>query len=570
MITKVHFHRFKQYREKTFDLHPEGISLVAGGNNSGKSTLLQGLAIWEFCRMVLEMERGSEVLFRGANRQGLGLGDEEFSPIAVPSLSHLWTNLKTQKEKEKDGYTLHIGTEWGENRNLHFGLSLVNDRLFIKVLSSSIRPGDRVPRIAYLPSFAGMVDKEERVSLAIRRRRIGEGLSGSVLRNILLDMYNTNERERMRLRDGRSKIRDRDLRKLRMDDPWERLQRTLRSIFGIELIMTPFSEEYHSYIRSEIAKGEYFDGRFKRRRGYRKRDLMVEGSGFLQWLSVYALAFSADIDVILLDEPDAHLHPVLQTRLMDNLKSEVGKKQILLATHSAEMIKRSSALSILEVSKNRYLKFDYQKTALLEGIGAGYFPKIDRARYTKQVLFVENESDFEILEALSQKMGIDCLDNWVIWPSIYGHRERRQLFLGLRDEISGLVAASIRDRDDRISDDIKKDLTAKGDDPVDDFMKLTWKRKMIENYLIFPPALAEASGKTIKEINKILSVSYGLSIGDSFPDHDAPRAILDADGKDILHALGVHPISVVEALPTEMIPADIRKILDLLDCSASS
>ena len=40
--------------------------------------------------------------------QGLGLGDDEFSPINVPSLKHLWTNLKTQRAEEPDGYTFKL------------------------------------------------------------------------------------------------------------------------------------------------------------------------------------------------------------------------------------------------------------------------------------------------------------------------------------------------------------------------------------------------------------------------------------------------------------------------------
>jgi predicted ATPase len=111
MISRVKFHRFKQFKDEQFDLR-HGISLLGGGNNAGKSTILHGLAVWEFCRTALEMERGSKSLLAGHKGQGLGLGDDEFSPINVPSLRHLWTNLKTQKDSEADGYTLKIGCEW--------------------------------------------------------------------------------------------------------------------------------------------------------------------------------------------------------------------------------------------------------------------------------------------------------------------------------------------------------------------------------------------------------------------------------------------------------------------------
>ena len=107
MITQVSFHRFKQFSDQAFDLHP-GVSLLGGGNNAGKSSILHGLAVWEFCRTAIEMERGPDTFVAGNAGRGVGLGDDEFSPINVPSLKHLWSNLKTQKVSEQDGYTLTI------------------------------------------------------------------------------------------------------------------------------------------------------------------------------------------------------------------------------------------------------------------------------------------------------------------------------------------------------------------------------------------------------------------------------------------------------------------------------
>jgi hypothetical protein len=68
-------------------------------------------------------------------------------------------------------------------------------------------------------------------------------------------MQQRNLSERQRLRGTRSKISDADLRGLRGSDPWELLQQNLRSTFGAELDITPFREEYHSYIQVEVLKG---------------------------------------------------------------------------------------------------------------------------------------------------------------------------------------------------------------------------------------------------------------------------------------------------------------------------
>lgn len=52
---------------------------------------------------------------------------------------------------------------------------------------------------------------------------------------------------------------------------------------------------------------------------YNPRDLMVEGNGFLQWLTVLAIAFDPTTTTLLLDEPDVHLHSTLQQELLTEL-----------------------------------------------------------------------------------------------------------------------------------------------------------------------------------------------------------------------------------------------------------
>lgn len=145
MIKLIHLTRFKKYKDQTFSLNPSGLSLLVGGNNAGKSTLIHALAVWEFCKMILLHEKGRTVFNQdqiGAG-EGFGMSAEEFLPIAVPSLNHLWTNLKTQASPEEKatwpdrypGYIMRIKCTWDYetqiNKFLEIGLSLVNDRLFI-------------------------------------------------------------------------------------------------------------------------------------------------------------------------------------------------------------------------------------------------------------------------------------------------------------------------------------------------------------------------------------------------------------------------------------------------------
>jgi len=547
MITKVHFRKFKRFRDEEIELLPEGITLIAGGNNAGKSSLLHGLAVWEFCRTAIAMEKGEGAFFVGAHHQGLGPGNDEFSPVALPSLKHLWTNLRPQRKAadgDTDGYTMRIDCEWlsesGEAQHLEFGLALANDRLFVRVTATNLEPGAKIPVLAYLPPFAGITSRETRVSPAIRRRRIGEGLAGAVLRNLLLEAYEENERKRSRLKEGKSRILQSDLNTLRATDAWELLQQTLRLRFNAELLVEPFKEEYHSYIQIDLDKGDVKGYQLKRYPDYSRRDLMVEGSGFLQWLSVYALATSPKFDVLLLDEPDAHLHPTLQVDLMESLSNLVSLKgkQVLVATHSVELLRHWPSTRILEAQTGtpatRYLTQDFQKVGLLEGLGSQYGPNIDPVRKQKRVLFVEGTSDRSILERVAAIRSSSELAQWPIWINNKAHKDRKQLFLALREDIPGLVAVSLRDRDEASLNSVASDLTDKSVASSDGFYALTWRRRNIDNYVMHPEAVARTIGRPLEDVQTMLADNFGIAVGSNFCDSDAPDVFLTADGKKIL------------------------------------
>ncbi|WP_181794261.1 ATP-binding protein [Streptomyces sp. WELS2] len=578
MIKRVQFTRFKQFNQASFDFRPSNVTFLAGGNNSGKSSILHGLAVWEFCKVASLMERGEDAFLAVAEgRQGFGLGDDEFSPINVPSLKHLWTNLKTAKgDTDPDGYTLKIRCEWDDlagEKHLEFALSLANDRLFIKPTSSNLQAGDRVPSAALLPPFAGISAREARIVGALRRRRIGEGLAGAVLRNLLLDMYQANLRERERLRAGKSKISDNDLKRLRESDPWELLQDALRRTFSAELIIGDFREEYHSYINVQVAKGDVEGYKLTRWPKYNPKDLMVEGSGFLQWLSVFTLATADDVDVLLLDEPDAHLHPTLQAQMVEQLELLANRKnkQVLLATHSSEILKTVNHEKIFHVRRqgSGYLKEDQQKVGLLAGIGSDYAPKLDRIKKTKRLLFVEGSSDTSILKKFAETTGIEWHESWIPWQTSAPHKERGHVFRAIASEVPNLTAYSLRDRDDETFETVGPDLEEKGYKTSPNFYVRKWRRRYIEGYLILPRPLAEAANLTEEEVVARLRDEFGIAIGESFRKTDAPSAILDMRAKEILRAFKTSSIAVASCFQPDEVCDDIVTVLKQLDTYAN-
>src|SRR5690606_30875081 len=132
MIKEIELIKFKRFNNNIIKLKTTDVTVLAGGNNSGKSTILHALAVWEFCRNYLEFEKGKNSLTSSYLGQGVGINYNDFSPINIPSLKYLWTNLKPS-----GSYSLNIKCKWdyaGEEHYIKFGLALANERLFIKTL----------------------------------------------------------------------------------------------------------------------------------------------------------------------------------------------------------------------------------------------------------------------------------------------------------------------------------------------------------------------------------------------------------------------------------------------------
>ncbi|MGV1791682.1 ATP-dependent nuclease [Rhizobium sp. A37_96] len=581
MIKSIRLTRFKRFSNTTIELHPKGLSFLAGGNNSGKSTLLQAIAVWEFCRFVLEMEKGRESLLPNFPGQGLGLSDDEFSPIAVASLKHLWTNLKSQIAGE-EGYSLAIECTWidrnAAEKRLKLALALTNDRLFIKTADTNLTTHDKLPSVAYLPPFAGIVSRENQMSGAERRSMIGRGLAGGVIRNLILDMYKANQRERVRLKAGKTKIKNSDLAKLRREDPWEILQATMARIFGTQLDVDPFNELYHSYIRVKCIKGTWDERKFTRFPNFQPRDLMAEGSGFLQWLSVYTLALSPNVQTLLLDEPDAHLHPSLQSQLVDALEEIVGMsgKQVLMATHSTEILRWADHTKVLAFNGNsaRYLAHEEQKISLFIGLGSDYAPKIDPLRKSKCMLIVENDSDARLLKIFAATLNKEWPKGLVIWPWTGGSAERKQLFLQLKAEIPDLKALSLRDRDDLELENVDKNtLRDKSVNNAEvNLMLRVWRRRHIESYLLWPEAIARAAQKPLDEVT-VFMAEHAIVVPVDFPSRDVAQAMIDARGKEltqkghrsIKQVFGVTPAEIAQAMHPAEIPEDIKVLIKQIE-----
>lgn len=585
MFKKVIIKKFKRLKDVTVDLHPKSLSLVVGGNNSGKSTLLHAIAVWQFCRTALEFEKSPNALLSTFNGAGLGITIDDFTPLNIPSFKYLWTNLTPGSS-----YTLSIDCYWevdGIDKHLCIGLALSQEKLYIKKMDSNLQSGDTIPIVAYVPPFAGIVNKEQWYAPAMRNRLIGQGLAGAVLRNQIMELFIANQALRSKKKGAKKKLSNRDLKWMRENDAYELLNQTIFKIFRGILYPQSFNPSFHTHVSIGFRKGEIINNRFAPYKDFSVRDIMAEGSGFLQWLSVYTFALSPTIDVLLLDEPDAHLHCSLQNELLDAL-NEISKKkdkQVIVATHSTEVIKEFDHKDIIYADKGKYkyLGDPSQKAKVMSGLGTEFFPLLSDIQRSKKILFVENKWDAEILKLFCNKYS-KWPENLVIWADANGHSERKGFFMELHSIIPELKAISLHDRDNGPYEQTHANLsTGEMPDWTDDTTGTgeirfrTWRRWEIESYLMGVPAMKRLYKKnnptlTEEEANdKVdhLLTSVSVVINSDYLQSDRTignQSLFQNDAKAMLYPLlkqlRLDKWDVIKEMTEYEIFADVKTLID--------
>jgi len=74
MIKKVVIKKFRSFDDDIIELRSEGVSLLVGGNNSGKSTFLYALSTWSYCcNVLLVNEKRPDALLAGIRGDGYGV-----------------------------------------------------------------------------------------------------------------------------------------------------------------------------------------------------------------------------------------------------------------------------------------------------------------------------------------------------------------------------------------------------------------------------------------------------------------------------------------------------------------
>jgi len=461
MLTKIIIQSFKGLPDCEIELGQT--TVFVGPNNSGKTTALQALSLWETGLHSWMSKRVSGSSAK--KRVGVTINRKDLISIPLADTRYLWQNqnvrvgsTNTETKKKTENVLICITVE-GLLGSKHWSCGLEFDYSNSEVVYCRPIQGqdDKVRelikdhrdyfenlRIALLPPMSGLASIERKLEPGTIDVFIGEGQTAQILRNLCFSLY-TDYRDR-----------------------WDELTQQIEKLFGIVL-----SDPQYDKSRGEIAVY------YRQDKNVRKKDeleLSSTGRGTQQVLLLLTYLYLHPGAVVLLDEPDAHLEILRQRQIFEAIKTVATKQrgQIVAATHSEVVLNESAEKDTVIAFLGTPHKLN-DKSQLIKSLNSIGWEQYLLAQQEGWVLYLEGSTDLDMLRAFAKLSGHPAQkDLTMIFTHFIGDNTVSKAdhhFYALREaktDIKGYVLL------DRISG---AKITS-----TDGLIKYSLKRRELENY----------------------------------------------------------------------------------------
>lgn len=351
-LSKLRIENFK--RIKTVELELADVNILVGVNGSGKSSILQ--AIHLACCVTRQSDRVEK--FKTST---VGIDELDYLPTDnYKMLGHnaIWGNKAGTSSSKvvltflRDDNEIAASCELRSARNA--GISITGTVPL--ELTDLLRKKQKFFS-AYIPGISGIPNKEEKKAKKVILKACSYGDSNIILRNALL------------------LLKEMDKENLSVIERW------ISQIIGPVKILIDYNDERDLIINCQLVMGSS------------SRPIELVGTGYLQLIQVFSYVLLFKPGILLIDEPDTHLHPTVQEKLVQVLATVASERnlRILLTTHSPFIV-RGAPLSakvywvkdgVIE-SKNR------QQVELALGWGA----------FGKKIIIVSEDTDTALLRKI--------------------------------------------------------------------------------------------------------------------------------------------------------------------------
>jgi AAA domain, putative AbiEii toxin, Type IV TA system len=137
------------------------------------------------------------------------------------------------------------------------------------------------------------------------------------------------------------------------------------------------------------------------------------GLGLQDLLVILVLALLPDYQILLVEEPESHLHPEMQRKLLSFLKNETDK-QYFISTHSNVFLNNAYIDRVFFTRFADAIQVDdaTSRASILDDLGYSVAENL----VADLVILVEGPNDFGVVEEFLVKMGLDQDYDIKIWP----------------------------------------------------------------------------------------------------------------------------------------------------------
>jgi ABC-type multidrug transport system ATPase subunit len=462
MLTRL---RVRNFKRLDIDIELTRSVVFIGPNNSGKTTALQALTLWELGLRQWLAKRGGKAV--AGKRPGVAINRRDLISIPVPSANLLWRNLHVRSVKSTNGKTestrniridvIVDGVSDGRRWSCGLEFDYTNEESFVcrpirergfdetpvqEAKFTSIPYAAAAVKVAYLPPMSGLAATEPKWEQGRVNVLLGEGQTAQVLRNLCYFIYE----------------KDPD------HATWDKLREHIRKLFGVSL-----RPPEHVAERGEITmEYEEPDGV--------RLDLSASGRGLQQTLLLLAHLYANPKTVLLLDEPDAHLE-ILRQRQIYQILTETAEQQgaqVIAASHSEVVLNEAATRGQVIAFVGHPHTLTDRGSQVLKALTDIGFDQYYQAEQTGWVLYLEDATDLAILQAFARLLDHPAKDRlerpFVSYVSTNLPQKARDHFYGLREAKQDLVGIAIFDRLDK---ELQRNT------PLTELM---WSRREIENY----------------------------------------------------------------------------------------
>lgn len=388
-ISEIILKNFKTFKNLKINPNPD-FNIVIGENSAGKSTIFEAIHLWEKCyeTYILASRKGFYKVKKSTNRY-VNYQDLDFLRITKdedlffdPKNTELGkcAEITVSLTNDDEDITWSLGfkiTCPTSIENAFYRVQPISEADFADFAEKFCATGrflDEAVFIYQTRPVAGIHQFEPYYNEAQIKRKIQKGASHEVLRNKIV----AKRRSISELQESISSILEKEVN------------------FKLPPIARRDKDEYIDLLVSINGSKPY--------------DLHLQGSGFLQIVEILATIefIDAPLKLLLVDEPDSHIHSKLQRKLISHLKS-IDHNQFFVISHNDQFVTNAGEGEIFflneEVKEEGILKpinsdsFDIIKNSL-----GGVVMSLELLNQSKQIVFVEGNDDAKYISNLYKKM----------------------------------------------------------------------------------------------------------------------------------------------------------------------